>query len=55
MALAVDKEKCIGCASCTQVCGESFQMGADGKAEAVKESACAPNAAEQCPVEAITV
>lgn len=55
MAVAVNKEKCIGCAACTQICSRSFQLGIDGKAEAIEDSECASNAAEACPVQAISV
>ncbi|MBD3247928.1 ferredoxin [Candidatus Falkowbacteria bacterium] len=55
MAVSVNKDKCIGCAACTQVCSQSFQMAQDGKAEVVAESECAPNAAAACPAKAITV
>lgn len=55
MVVIVDKEKCIGCAACTQICSRSFQLDDDGKAESLGESECAPNAAEACPVKAISI
>lgn len=55
MSVDVNKNKCIGCAGCTQVCPKSFEMDSDGKAKAVSESECAANAAEACPAKAITV
>jgi ferredoxin len=60
MKAVVDKETCIGCTLCVQVCPEVFRM-ADDKAAAyvdpvpqAAESACR-EAAQQCPVEAIKI
>lgn len=52
----VDQNKCIGCGMCAGLCPESFQMNADNKSEVIKEetSDCVKNAAENCPVGAIT-
>lgn len=59
MRASVDPQVCIGCTLCTQTCPEVFKMEGD-KAVAYKdpvpealEEAC-KNAAEQCPVSAIT-
>ncbi|MFH1652800.1 MAG: ferredoxin [Pseudomonadota bacterium] len=60
MKVIVDRETCIGCGICPDVCPEVFEMGddvaivkvdeiPDGMEEAVKD------AASQCPVEAISV
>lgn len=56
----VDPQVCIGCTLCTQICPEVFRMEQD-KAVAYREpfsdtlkQAC-QNAAEQCPVSAITI
>ena len=55
--IKVDKEKCIGCEACTAVC-DNFKM-AGVKAIAVKEEVrilgCSQQAADVCPVDAITV
>ena len=59
MAVKVDKEKCIGCGLCPNVCPEVFELEEDGKAR-VKEGAdleknkdCIKEATESCPVGAI--
>ena len=55
---AVDKDLCVGCALCAQVCAEVVEMGADEvaqvKADADLNSACIQDAVDQCPVGAIT-
>ena len=53
---SVDKNKCIGCGLCVQICGESFEMGDDGKAKVKtqKESPCIEEAITSCPVSAIS-
>ena len=53
----VDKEECIGCESCVQICPEVFEMDPDGKAE-VKEGTgagepCVQEAMDACPAECI--
>jgi ferredoxin len=51
---SVNKEKCIGCGLCASVCSEGFEIQ-DGKAQVKDPSAkCAKEAAEQCPVDAIS-
>ena len=58
--IKVDKEKCIGCGACVALCGNIFEFK-DGKAQAKKkevsgdEEKCAKNAADSCPVQAISV
>ncbi len=54
--VSVDKELCIGCGSCVAICPEVFELGDDGKAQVKEggEAECAKEAAEACPVEAIT-
>jgi ferredoxin len=60
MKAIVDQETCIGCGLCVETCPEVFEM-ADDKAKAkvdeVPEEAAdtCREAAEDCPVEAITV
>ena len=55
----VDKEKCIGCGLCSNLCPEVFELAEDGKAK-VKEKAdleknkeCVKEAKESCPAGAI--
>jgi ferredoxin len=53
----VNKEKCIGCGSCVAVCEGNFELK-DGKAIAKKslsDLACNKEAADTCPVQAITI
>jgi len=54
--LKVDQEKCIGCGLCAGMCPESFVMNSEGNSEAIKPEVtdCAKNAANNCPVGAIT-
>lgn len=54
----VDKETCIACEVCTQICPEVFEMQADGKS-GVHDPQGAPEekieeAMDSCPVAAIT-
>ena len=57
----MDKDTCIGCGLCPEICPEIFEMDDDGLAvakdieipEDVEDSA--KEAEESCPVDAITV
>jgi ferredoxin len=56
--LMVDRETCIGCTLCTQLCPECFEMGDDDKSHVTKTDC--PNCdlkdvAGKCPVNAISV
>ncbi len=57
----VDKETCISCGLCPDICPEIFSMDDDGKAIALDNEIpdelveSAKEAEELCPVEAITV
>ena len=56
MSIKVDQNKCIGCGRCTEICPEVFKLGANGKSSVFgKDVDCAMKAADECPVEAITV
>lgn len=61
MKAAVDRETCIGCGNCEAVCPGVFKLHDDGKSTVIVEvvpqefEACAKEAAEQCPVNAITI
>ena len=57
----VDEDLCIGCGICEQTCPAVFELGDDGTAkvkadaEDCDDAGCCEEAAEQCPVDAITV
>jgi ferredoxin len=57
--VTVDQEKCIGCGNCQDVCPDVFAIEDDGKSHVKKgaplDKECVKEAAENCPVEAITV
>lgn len=54
----VDKDLCVGCGLCTQVCSDVFEMGSDGAAKVVAgadlDDDCIQDAIDQCPVGAIS-
>ncbi len=57
MLLRVNKEKCIGCGLCVNLCPEVFELADDGKS-VTKEGAdfskdCVKEAKDGCPVSAI--
>lgn len=52
----VNKEVCIGCGTCVNLCPECFKIGEDGKSETL-ENHCDCNPQEvvsECPVRAIS-
>lgn len=56
----VDPELCIGCGNCVDICPEVFEMGDDGLAYVIEgaecdDAECCQEAADSCPVEAITL
>ncbi len=61
MKCKVNKEKCIGCGLCANLCPEVFEMKDDGKSEVKKEAdlktnkGCVEEAEKNCPTEAIEV
>jgi len=56
--IKVNKELCIGCGSCEAICPKTFALK-DGKAYAkqseVKKITCEKEAADSCPVSAISI
>jgi len=56
--LTVDKDLCVGCGLCSQVCSDVFEMAADDKAGVIDgadlNADCVQDAIDQCPVAAIT-
>lgn len=60
MEITLDKDLCVGCGLCTNVAPEVYTMEDDGKAGVIEGGAAgnesaAKEAAEACPVSAITV
>jgi ferredoxin len=61
MKVKVDKDLCLGCGICPDICPEVFEMEDDGKAVTKideippeAENSCR-DAAQQCPAEAIKI
>lgn len=60
MKVTVDKNACISCGLCIELCPDVFEWDDEDKASARQEEvpsvseSCAQDAAEQCPVDAIT-
>lgn len=67
MKIKLEREKCIGCGSCTAMCPKYFEMAEDGKSNLkgadlkelqeleVNKIDCAEAAAEVCPVQCINI
>ena len=57
----IDKELCIGCALCEEICPDVFEMDDGEEVAIVKEGSscddagCCEEAKEECPVEAIAL
>jgi len=51
----VNKEKCIGCGTCTQICPEVFEIkGGKSHVREQKDIPCVKEAIDSCPVGAIS-
>jgi len=61
MKAIVDKDTCIGCGLCAEICPQVFEMGDDMIAKVIVEEVppsaaeSARDAAASCPVESITL
>ena len=58
MKIIQDKEKCIGCGSCVEVCPSNWEMKGDKaipKKKEIKEIGCNQKAADACPVQCIKI
>lgn len=63
MRPVVDESLCIGCGTCEEICPDVFEVGDDGfshviaadPAQACADAGCCEEAAEECPVDAISL
>ncbi len=61
MKAIVDRDTCIGCSLCAEICPAVFQMDDEELAYVIvdeipeEEESSAQEAADSCPVEAITI
>ncbi len=56
MTINIDRDTCIGCGRCTEVCPDTFKLDEMGKSTVIGANPdCAQSAADQCPVSAITI
>jgi ferredoxin len=60
MKVSVDEETCIGCGVCVSVCPDVFELNDDSVAVVIEgadcdSAGCCEEAAENCPVQAITI
>jgi ferredoxin len=55
----VDQDLCIGCGRCEEVCPAVFEVGDDGFSHVIgdkcAEAGCCEDAADECPVDAISL
>lgn len=61
MKAAIDRDGCISCGLCTEICPKAFRMADDGIAEvyvdtiATEDEADVVEACDNCPVSVISV
>jgi ferredoxin len=61
MKATIDRDGCIGCGVCADICEEVFQMADDGLAEVIVDEipagleADAQEARDNCPTEVISI
>ena len=58
MSVKVNRDECIGCGVCAQICPDVFELDEDaGKAKVIRPEGadCAQEAADSCPVGCISV
>lgn len=61
MEARIDRDACIGCGLCTEICPEVFEMDDEGIAIVIKSPVPqdledqAQDAADQCPTDAISI
>lgn len=60
MKVTIDRDSCIGCGLCADICPQVFEMDAEHIATVIAQpdattESCANEAAESCPVSAIAV
>ena len=63
MRPVVDESLCIGCGSCEEICADVFEVGDDGFSHVIaadpvaacEKAGCCEEAAEECPVDAISL
>lgn len=64
MKISIERDKCIGCGTCTNLCPKYFELKDDGKSFIIGSNndeleitniECAKEAAENCPVQCIHI
>lgn len=58
MSVNVNRDDCIGCGVCAQICPDVFELDEDaGKAKVIRPDGaeCAQEAADSCPVGCISI
>jgi ferredoxin len=54
--VTLDSDKCIGCGTCVALCPANYEMaGAKAKVKSEKDTGCAKQGADNCPVNAIKI